>query len=694
MDNNDLNSPSPEDKKPHPQEEKSPRDDELSPESFELNLDEEPPAETTEPALDEPSGPGLLLDVDAPSDDLKPDPGDSPPSDDGPSLDETPSFPSEPGLSPGDDAPSGDLKLDLDEPPSPDDGLSLDESPAPEPGLSLGDDAPAGDDALSLEGTPAPAEAGLLLDSESLSGDLGMELDESPSADDGLSLGETPAPAPEPELSRDDETPSGDLGMELESPSLTDEPVSLEERAAQQAAPAPETPLPEKKVQAPTKEVPPPAPKQPQQTAPTKKGKPSFEELARQEAQLPSEPSKEVQSESRKVVISEHTGEAASGIIVDSQLLKDKIKEKMAEKARTPQKKEEKPEKELSAEAPPAQQKDRKADYTHGSLLLGAGVGMVISLATLMSAVQLLTGAAGASPPPLFGLVGIVVSVLLAGICIGLYPQYQKCSKPADDTATAGGLAAVVCALGKFCITISSRLTAPVKKIVYALAVILLLVQPFSFVASTLMPKPAPPPVVKKTSPAKKPAEKPAVVKEAAEPVEKSVAAEEKTAVKKPSAELKKEPAAEPKKEPPVATVRYSDPNKFFSVVLPRGYSVQESTSSRKTDITLTYSPELKATIVAYKIKDMPDMEDQMYNTVMSLQKKAGTAIKRYNLITFGGGSGYEIILTGMFYSTHVYVLYGKGTLASISVDSKQAEGNRVAQKLEESIPSTFSFTQ
>jgi hypothetical protein len=126
--------------------------------------------------------------------------------------------------------------------------------------------------------------------------------------------------------------------------------------------------------------------------------------------------------------------------------------------------------------------------------------------------------------------------------------------------------------------------------------------------------------------------------------------------VNAPVADVKKEPVpkkpdAKTKMKPVHETTYYQDPHAYFSLNLPKGYTILDKSAGKKKETFITYPPNINITITSKKAGEEWDSENEMYNRIMSIRegKDPGFAfeVDRYGPIEFGGGKGYEITLSG-----------------------------------------------
>jgi len=145
----------------------------------------------------------------------------------------------------------------------------------------------------------------------------------------------------------------------------------------------------------------------------------------------------------------------------------------------------------------------------------------------------------------------------------------------------------------------------------------------------------------------------------------------------------------------------YQDPNAFFFVNLPQGYTVQETASGSKTDVLIIYPPNIRLKISARRRTAPWNAETEMYNTIALLQQPhdglAAAKIDTYSLCELGGGSGYEIAAAAysgsIFCKLQVYCLTGYKKTVSIEIVCQSCRNPQIEKffnRIKEAISKTF----
>ncbi len=126
------------------------------------------------------------------------------------------------------------------------------------------------------------------------------------------------------------------------------------------------------------------------------------------------------------------------------------------------------------------------------------------------------------------------------------------------------------------------------------------------------------------------------------------------------TAETSDKPGAKPSKQPPPAEqntlglqpVFFQDPQGTFSLTLPGGYTLKDTSGTTHGEVTLTYPPYITITITSGKGDKDWEPESRMYAKLLSLQEpRDGTTTlhaDHYSLIEAGGCRGYEMELSGI----------------------------------------------
>lgn len=188
---------------------------------------------------------------------------------------------------------------------------------------------------------------------------------------------------------------------------------------------------------------------------------------------------------------------------------------------------------------------------------------------------------------------------------------------------------------------------------------------------------------------------------------EKTIADIEKTTIPEPKKQapstLNKESISELKVQPITEKEKrtYQDPNAYFCLTLPIGYTLLDKSIKKRTQISFSYSPNINIAINAQEWIGEWDPEEEMFNRILNIREgREGPSdlnMDHYDLIEFGGGKGYEIQLSGVRGSTYtkvqLYALVGSGIDVSIDIDCKNWRTLKVEKlfnKLKQSIVKTF----
>lgn len=153
--------------------------------------------------------------------------------------------------------------------------------------------------------------------------------------------------------------------------------------------------------------------------------------------------------------------------------------------------------------------------------------------------------------------------------------------------------------------------------------------------------------------------------------------------------------------EPPADIASYQDSNAFFFVSLPQGYTVQDTSTGTKTNVLITYAPNISVRISAGRHTDPWHAETEMYNKMALLQQPhngfASARIDGYSLFELGGGNGYEIAASGYrgasFCKLQVYCLTGYQKTVSIEIICQNCRNPQIEElfnRIKESIINTF----
>ncbi|MCP4714589.1 MAG: DUF4388 domain-containing protein [Deltaproteobacteria bacterium] len=153
--------------------------------------------------------------------------------------------------------------------------------------------------------------------------------------------------------------------------------------------------------------------------------------------------------------------------------------------------------------------------------------------------------------------------------------------------------------------------------------------------------------------------------------------------------------------EPAAKTDHYQDPNAYFSCTLLPGYSLTDNSAGKKTNLTISYHPNISLTIRCETHRSEWDPETEMFNRIMSIrqgnQTSSGLSIEHYGLINLSGTQGYEMVLTGMQNSvavkTRVYGLFSYNKLVTINLLCKNWRTQHISEqynKLHKLLQETF----
>jgi hypothetical protein len=116
-------------------------------------------------------------------------------------------------------------------------------------------------------------------------------------------------------------------------------------------------------------------------------------------------------------------------------------------------------------------------------------------------------------------------------------------------------------------------------------------------------------------------------------------------------------------------TKAFEDPNKYFSVSLPEGYVYINESRGKQSKVLFNYSANINVTIAASPMTEKRDHQEAMYAKVSDIESgKAGPlsrlSISSYDLVSFSGLEGFEIILERGTQLVHMYEMVSSNNTA------------------------------
>ena len=127
-------------------------------------------------------------------------------------------------------------------------------------------------------------------------------------------------------------------------------------------------------------------------------------------------------------------------------------------------------------------------------------------------------------------------------------------------------------------------------------------------------------------------------------------------------------------------TQSLQDKNSFFFLSLPSGFTAEDRSSKKKTQILLTYASGITVEIEARYWAWKWNPEDEMYTAIAELQTErpgmAPPAVDFYSLLSLGGGQGYEILssenINAILCKSRRYKIRAHQKMVSITVSCRQ----------------------
>jgi ribosomal protein L7/L12 len=116
-------------------------------------------------------------------------------------------------------------------------------------------------------------------------------------------------------------------------------------------------------------------------------------------------------------------------------------------------------------------------------------------------------------------------------------------------------------------------------------------------------------------------------------------------------------------------TKTFEDPKKYYSVSLPEGYTHIYEFKEKQSKSLFNYSANITITIIAYPITEKRNHQDAMYEKVTEIENGNAGALSRltissYNLVSFSGLEGFEIILERGTQLVHNYEMVSPNNIA------------------------------
>lgn len=116
-------------------------------------------------------------------------------------------------------------------------------------------------------------------------------------------------------------------------------------------------------------------------------------------------------------------------------------------------------------------------------------------------------------------------------------------------------------------------------------------------------------------------------------------------------------------------TKAFEDPNKYFSVSLPEGYVYINESREKQSKVLFNYSANINVTITAYPLTEKRNHQEAMYAKVSDIESgKAGPlsrlSISSYDLVSFSGLEGFEILLERGTQFVHMYEMVSSTNIA------------------------------
>lgn len=116
-------------------------------------------------------------------------------------------------------------------------------------------------------------------------------------------------------------------------------------------------------------------------------------------------------------------------------------------------------------------------------------------------------------------------------------------------------------------------------------------------------------------------------------------------------------------------TKTFQDPKKYYSVSLPEGSMYINESKEKQSKFLFNYSANINVTITAYPISGKKDHQDAMYEKVTEIENgNAGPwsrlSISSYDLVSFSGLEGFEIILERGTQLVHMYEMVSPTNIA------------------------------
>jgi len=113
----------------------------------------------------------------------------------------------------------------------------------------------------------------------------------------------------------------------------------------------------------------------------------------------------------------------------------------------------------------------------------------------------------------------------------------------------------------------------------------------------------------------------------------------------------------------------FEDPKKYYSVSLPEGYTYINESKEKQSKFLFNYSDNITVTIIASPITEKRNHQDAMNDKVTKIENGDAGALSRlnissYNLVTFSGLEGFEIILERGTQLVHMYEMVSPNDIA------------------------------
>jgi ribosomal protein L7/L12 len=147
-------------------------------------------------------------------------------------------------------------------------------------------------------------------------------------------------------------------------------------------------------------------------------------------------------------------------------------------------------------------------------------------------------------------------------------------------------------------------------------------------------------------------------------------------ASQKPPASKPSTPPSQPQPQTPSGsslqaepTRIFEDPKKYYSVSLPEGYTYINESKEKQSKFLFNYSDNITVTIIASPITEKRNHQGAMNDKVTEIENGDAGALSRlnissYNLVTFSGLEGFEVILERGTQLVHMYEIVSPNDIA------------------------------